>query len=188
RRARLYEEHIESTRAYLMRSVSKTYGRLIIIPAIIIIYYAFYTYSHTIPKNLPNEITWWNGLCGIALMSCAAISGATGSLISVLLRIQGVQDNNQLAQNIVAFKYSENAIKIAPLTGLIFAITLSLIFSGNLIGGTLFPKDNTWASIISDGKEISKWLIWCFIAGFSERLVPDIIDRLADKAKKAEQA
>jgi hypothetical protein len=171
-----------------MRSVSKTFGKLIVVPVVIILYYAYYTHSHLIPDKVSAETEWLNGFCGVVLVASAAIAGATGSLISVLLRIQGVQDNSQLAKNIVAFKYSENATRIAPLTGLIFAITLSLIFSGNLIGGTIFPKDGSWTYIISRDNEISKWLIWCFIAGFSERLVPDIIDRLAEKAKKADQA
>ncbi|HJP64129.1 MAG TPA: hypothetical protein VJ844_11845 [Mucilaginibacter sp.] len=155
RRARLFEEHIESTRAYLMRSVSKTYGKLILLPFLVILYYVYYTNTHHIPDKITLEAEWLNGFCGVVLVALAAISGATGSLISVLLRIQGVQDNSQLAQNIVAFKYSENAIRLAPLTGLIFAISLSLIFSGNLIGGTIFPKDGSWSYVISHDNEVS---------------------------------
>jgi hypothetical protein len=187
RRARLFEEHIENTRAFLMKSVTRTYCWLIIIPLSIIISYIYYTHSHLVPTKIATETEWLNGFMGVVLACCAAISGATGSLISVLLRIQGVRDNSQLAQSIIAFKYSENAIKLAPLTGLIFAIALSLIFSGNLIGGSIFPKDESWSYTLTHDNEISKWLIWCFIAGFSERLVPDMIDRLSEKARRAEQ-
>jgi len=30
-------------------------------------------------------------------------------------------------------------------------------------------------------------LVWSFIAGFSERLIPDMVDRLADKARDADE-
>jgi hypothetical protein len=208
RKSRLFEEHIENTREFLMKSVAKTYFWVILIPLIIIIIYAGFIgyieyygskgqlisfkdiYKFLNSAKINSEYltnTWFNGLLGFVLLCLSAISGATGSLLSVLLRIQGVRDNNQLAQNIVAFKYSVNAIKLAPVTGLIFAIVLSLMFSANLIGGTLFPiLKEYWANILFADNEMSKWLIWCFIAGFSERLVPDMVDKLSEKVKKAE--
>lgn len=209
RKARLYEEHVESTRGFLMRKLGETYMWVIATPLCILILYAvfigwvqhldrakapaslgtiitFLNSSQVLSSDLSNA--WFNGLLAVALFSLSAIAGATGAMISALLRIQGVRDNNQLAQNIVAFKFSLNAIRLAPLTGLVFAMVLSFLFTGDLIGGLLFPSIGTaqsWANILFEDARVSKWIIWCFIAGFSERLVPDMIDKLSDKAKKA---
>ena len=131
---------------------------------------------------------------GLVLFSIAAIAGATGSFVSVVLRIQGVRDNTQLAQNIFAFKYSQTTVQLAPLTGMIFGILLSFVIYGGLISGTMFPEiedvnisDGGYFSVLNDIGNLSKLLVWSFIAGFSERLVPDMVDRLADKAKKADE-
>ncbi|MFM9913725.1 MAG: hypothetical protein ACKVN9_09355 [Methylophilaceae bacterium] len=32
-------------------------------------------------------------------------------------------------------------------------------------------------------QEKSKLMVWCFLAGFAEQLVPDVLDKLAGKAK-----
>lgn len=47
------------------------------------------------------------------------------------------------------------------------------------------PSTTPWPYhfCIPFGVELAKLLIWSFIAGFSERLVPDIIDRLGQKTK-----
>jgi hypothetical protein len=48
------------------------------------------------------------------------------------------------------------------------------------------PTHSGWPFHIrvdNDSSSLAKLLIWSFVAGFSERLVPDIIDRLAEKAK-----
>jgi hypothetical protein len=211
RKARLFEIHIEDTREFLMKSVMITYLKLIALPVIVISIYCFFIWhvDSAIKNKLPtayqdiynyyltavnsaainHSVAWFNGLIGIILICLSGIFGASGSLISALLRIQGVRDNSQLAQNIVAFKYSVNALKIAPLTGFIFAIVLSLIFSAGLMGGRLFPEvRNSWTNILFENDQLAKWLVWCFIAGFSERLVPDMVDRLSAKAKKAEES
>ena len=101
------------------------------------------------------------------------------------MRIEGVRDNNQLAQNIQTFKYSVNEVRIVPVTGLVFGIVLGLLFLGKLISGAIFPV-NEGKQSLDALPEIAKWLIWAFIEGFSERLVPDMVDRLAEKAQKAE--
>jgi hypothetical protein len=190
RRARLFAQNVEKTRNYLMDEVKITYLKLSIVPAIIILLYIILKSFpfNSLTRNFNNNPEWLDGFSGFVLTASSAIAGATGSLISVLLRIQGVRDNNQLAQNIVAFKYSANAIKFAPLTGFIFAIVLCLLFSGNIISGPLFPDLTNWLGALTNQIITAKLMIWCFIAGFSERLVPDMIDSLADKAKKAERA
>lgn len=186
RKARLYEVHIEGTRRYLIKKALHVLVLLCIVPFVIIISYAAYGY---IQENDRQDIA------GLVLFSTAAIAGATGSFISVVLRIQGVRDNTQLAQNIFAFKYSQTTVQIAPLTGMIFGILLSFVIYGGLIGGTMFPKISTepngefteYISVLNNIGNLSKLLVWSFIAGFSERLIPDMVDRLSDKARKADE-
>jgi hypothetical protein len=185
RKSRLLEKHVEDTRGFLIRALMQTYLAIIIPVAVILIIIL-------ILINLSNIYNSdWKIVSEISLLlSLAALSGTTGSYLSALLRILGVRDNNQIAQNIVAFKSSEKALRMAPRTGMLFALVLMLLFSAGLISGSLFPKLNINAHSPLNFiplEELSKSLIWCFIAGFSERLVPDIIDRLSDKAKKAEE-
>ena len=178
RRARLYEAHIEQTRLYLMRKLRNAYLITILLPLLNLIWYPLTT------KGLLSLET--NTYKSFVILSLAAIAGATGSLISMLGRIQGVNDNNKLAQNITTFNFSTSATKTVPLTGFVFAIILCFMFAADLVSGTLFPKGDL-PKILDTSAQLSKLLIWCFISGFSERFVPDIIDRLAEKAKKGEK-
>jgi hypothetical protein len=192
RKARLFEVHIESTRRYLISKVFNVLLLSILIPFLILILYAF---LNQLPAGLKSFLSSIN-LTGLALFSSAAIAGAIGSFMSVVLRILGVRDNTQLAQNIYAFKYSKTAVQVAPLTGIIFAILLSFIMFGGLIGGSMFPtiekinggkETPSYVDILKNIGEVSKLLVWSFIAGFSERLIPDMVDRLSDKARKADE-
>jgi hypothetical protein len=205
RKSRLLKKHIEDTRNFLIRVLMKTYLIILSIFTVIVsLVVIFYTttqpgdindvdHNKGILSNLlsSNAITpeaWAKAIKGIIILCIAAVAGATGSYLSALLRILGIRDNNELAQNIVAFKLSYRALRLAPLLGMLFAIILSLLFASGLIGGTLFPEvyKNQWMEILFDGKELSKWIIWCLIAGFSERLIPDMLDKLSDEAKKAD--
>jgi hypothetical protein len=64
------------------------------------------------------------------------------------------------------------------------------VFAGGLITGDLFPaiKDKAEHKIPieqlftfadpAELNELAKLLIWCFIAGFAERLIPDTLNRM----------
>jgi hypothetical protein len=82
----------------------------------------------------------------------------------------------------------------APIGGAIGALVLFCLFAGELVQGQLFPK--VWTSDSSDthsffaflvsagpdnGMEMAKLLAWCFIAGFSERLIPSALDQLGGR-------
>ena len=73
---------------------------------------------------------------------------------------------------------------------MVFALVLSLLFAGHIISGSVFPfdKEMNLNVLITDFGQITKWIIWGFIAGFSERLVPDMVDQISEKAKKADKA
>jgi hypothetical protein len=88
---------------------------------------------------------------------------------------------------------------IPPLIGAIAAAVLYLVFAAGILQGPFFPKFDL---ILEKGDEgyshfksfIEEWrpaasvdyaraILWGFAAGFSERLVPDLLERLGEKTK-----
>lgn len=70
--------------------------------------------------------------------------------------------------------------------GAIFGALVCLLFIGGFIDGNLFPNfaDARFSDLFytfSSAKEWGKLCVWAFIAGFSERLVPGLLDNLARK-------
>jgi hypothetical protein len=95
--------------------------------------------------------------------------------------------------------YSWHFLMVRLLVGGMSAVILHFVISGNLIGGELFPSGETsdgggfgklWQTYDSDGMAYSgpsanyaKLIVWCFIAGFSERFLPDHLSALEAKSK-----
>jgi hypothetical protein len=86
------------------------------------------------------------------------------------------------------------AILLVPINGGIFAIVLHLAFLGKIVQGDVFPSylpshdalPGSGAAAVSDwlknvapanATELGKLLFWAFVAGFSERLVPQILQQ-----------
>ncbi|MES1240019.1 MAG: hypothetical protein ABUT39_00230 [Acidobacteriota bacterium] len=123
-------------------------------------------------------------------LSAVALAGMTGSLISLLQRLQSVPNEQKRAVSLIGIKYGTALILQSLMTGAIFAFLMLLIFGGGIVEGDLFPKlgwvdGKTFlqglAGTFEKGGELASLLIWCFLAGFAERLVPDVLDRLASK-------
>jgi hypothetical protein len=82
---------------------------------------------------------------------------------------------------------------ISPLSGAVFALILYFIFASRILGdGAVFPSfnypKNDAASGLGEfftnvlpagGASFAKILVWSFIAGFAERFVPNVLNRLA---------
>lgn len=86
---------------------------------------------------------------------------------------------------------------LSPLVGGILALLLYVLFLSGLLSGDIFPhfvpdeaaqKLTGFASIFQqhgDGyKEYAKLVFWCFVAGFSEHFVTDVISRFEGEAVK----
>ncbi|MDP9099380.1 MAG: hypothetical protein M3N48_10380 [Verrucomicrobiota bacterium] len=182
RKLTLLEYHIEETRTYLIKKLRRTLYKLLVAPAAIVLLFLI----ARVTTQLESFPTIFHVLVLATLLSLAAIAGAVGSFISALLRIAAVPETNEIGRSVVALRYSES-IRLAPLTGFIFAILLSFIFGAQLLNGILFPKTDLsarWPDLLFSSPDLAKWIVWAFIVGFAERLMPDMIDRLVVKAGK----
>jgi len=125
--------------------------------------------------------------------------GALGGYLSVQQRIASISNDQDPILTMFQLQSGLFAVRLAPITGAICGLALFLIFHGDLLQGNLFPKLDTieyWLDALpatahlapTDYPEIFKLLLWCFIAGFAERLVPDTLDNLVSaQARSAQQ-
>jgi hypothetical protein len=115
--------------------------------------------------------------------------GLLGGFVSIQQRLKkfGEEELELLSQ-------SWFQILLIPIYGGIFALVLYVAFLSGVVEGPLFPKffipafsvptptTTDIARFFSrtyprSGTELSKLLFWSFVAGFSERFVPQLIDK-----------
>jgi hypothetical protein len=122
-----------------------------------------------------------------------AFSGLIGALISAQQRLQSSQTNTVV--RVMLLESGGLSTLLSPITGAVFALIMYMLFIGGLVNGDLFPKidapsGGNWMTLLltaapAGGANLAKLVIWSFIAGFSERLVPDTVDRLAAEVTPA---
>lgn len=100
---------------------------------------------------------------------------------------------------------TDNATQSADLAGyilwkagvaVVFAMLLHLVFMAGLLEGPLFPKYSRSGDAFEDMAKFvqivdpqtyadaAKSVVWSFMAGYSEKFVPNLIAQLADRASK----
>jgi hypothetical protein len=138
------------------------------------------------------------------ILVLVALSGMLGAFFSALTRLYNVDQVSIALISPVASKLSGWHLMmysfVPPMVGIIASVVLYVGFISRLVDGGVFPK----MSCKGDGKtctellevmndfgpatanDYGKALIWAFIAGFSERLVPDILQSLVVRSQKGE--
>jgi hypothetical protein len=144
-------------------------------------------------------LAWWAAQYDqtlVATLLILMLAGSLGGFMSLLQRIQNTPTGGDPLISILVVQNGAFSLYLAPISGAIFAVLLFLIFLGGLLSGAIFPEHLThfhlwWGPVQWDGPapataDYAKLVVWCFIAGFAERLVPDTLDRLVNRAREAE--
>lgn len=134
-------------------------------------------------------LTWLALLCGVI-----------GGFVSIQQRLKNVSD-----QELELLTMSWFQILLIPIFGGVFALVLYVIFLSGIVSGHLFPEfhfpkkpeSGLSNSFILDilkntypksGEALAKFLFWSFVAGFSERFVPQIISKVTSSSSEQESA
>jgi hypothetical protein len=138
--------------------------------------------------------------------------GEMGGFLSVQQRLQSSGGDDPLYKELLLTDGWFSVVVIAPLSGAVFAIVLYFVFVGGLLSGGLFPRFGPLpvtttatasatltvtatpqnspmgataflnSGVPSAAEDWGKLLVWAFIAGFAERFVPDVLNRLTGQA------
>jgi hypothetical protein len=136
----------------------------------------------------------------LAVTSTVVYAGILGGAVRCTRRLEGVSTKGDALGSIYSLKNSRYVLNFAPLTGAVFAVVTMLLFMGKVITGVVFPSFE-W--LVALGAVVSTWqflrlllpkspedyallFLWCFIAGFAERFIPDTLSQLADRASAQE--
>jgi hypothetical protein len=129
----------------------------------------------------------------VPLVPLYFLAGCVGGITNHYRRLQSLPLTEEQLTSITS-PYSFIIQSIAsPCLGGVFAVTLYLAFGSSLIKGPLFPEftgagepynsdeglKGLFDLIPCTNKDVAMMFIWAFVAGFSERFVPNWLDKLA---------
>jgi hypothetical protein len=156
------------------------------------------------------SLPFTGALSTISNLIVIAVVGAAGAMVSILRRTEPAMDiastNADPVQQVAGLRHGDTAVWISGFVGaavsfVLLALFASGLMSNQLLGNgalaALFPKvdDCNVAKAVctlsmldlglrfSQQLDAAKMLIWAFIGGFSEQLVPDVLDRLTKAAR-----
>jgi hypothetical protein len=138
---------------------------------------------------------------GVPLLLLVMLAGMLGAFFSALTRLYNVDQAGVViftstVQDLGGGPYLFMYSFVPPIIGAIAAVVLYLVFVAGFLHTDLFPTiaclkdkpcdsiqnlmDNYWPK---EPQDYGKALVWAFVAGFSERLVPDVLTSLASKTE-----
>jgi hypothetical protein len=136
-------------------------------------------------------------LLSLPVWAYVGAAGLLGGYFSVLLRLGGLRwcaEYNANYQQVDRLFYNISAnFGLSMLEGGVGATILYTLLLAGVLSGDVFPKFGTVAAGITqamntlpaDGASTAKLLVWSVIAGFAERLVPDLLSSLtSDRASQ----
>jgi hypothetical protein len=114
----------------------------------------------------------------------ALTSGLLGAFFSRLLTIQRDWANMTLEEVFLHREFSYSLLRAG--VGVCGALVMFFFFKSGLVNGALFPTFEKMALELVKASEPNMWFVvpskdlalvtvWCFLAGFSESLVPSIL-------------
>lgn len=132
----------------------------------------------------------------VSLIVVIFFSGALGGVTNNYLRLKHFPSDMGELERTKANQLAIYQVWISPMIAGVFGIVLYALFASGIVSGSLFPEFKDIHLAYKDFLDLvniptpkarldgAKAIVWGFIAGFSERLVPNIIDRLSQEAVK----
>ncbi len=128
---------------------------------------------------------------GTPLATTVMFAGAIGGVVSMQQRYYSWSHDTDPMHNVSQLVQGWSSILLSMTGGAVFALVLYLVLSARLIEGTIFPvfpdlKAQLGLRAVLVGPalkspDFAKLLVWCFIAGFAERFVPDTLSRFVER-------
>ena len=123
---------------------------------------------------------WWS----LFALYTALVSGLLGAFFSRLIKMQRDWSNMSLDEVFLHREFSYSLLRAG--VGMCGAVVIYFFFKSGLIDGALFPKFEKiameWIKVpdesmtfVVPSKDLALLTVWCFLAGFSEGLVPSIL-------------
>jgi hypothetical protein len=147
----------------------------------------------------------------IANFSLIAFVGAAGAMVSVLRRTESAMASASSeidpVRQVSALSQGLTAVFIAAFVGMSVSFVLVAFFASGLVrdgtivgsgAAALFPqivpcRYDCPITLVNRGLmfpealDAAKMMVWAFIGGFSEQLVPDVLDRLTKAARQTKK-
>lgn len=155
----------EARRGYTKQITARTEIFFIIS---VIVFLAFFVLG-LLSEGLSNE----TGDKHSALILFVGVAGAFGAAFSMMTSLK-----SRLADSTFDdLKLNSSPLMILAriLVGIGAGFVLYFFVRSGLLGGDAFPKLDQ--NLLGDGVDFAKLLIWCFLAGFSEKLVPNLLSQ-----------
>ena len=161
------------------------------------------TFALVIVLGLALWFSYWIASAKPPLLLLIMMCGMLGALFSALTRLYKVDDVAIAIISPVVASLGRTHLAIyaavPPIVGAIASVVLYIAFAADVLQGVMFPRIACRAAgetgcadlygilqnfVPKEPTDYCKALIWGFIAGFSERLVPDTLQMLAAKQQK----
>jgi hypothetical protein len=102
----------------------------------------------------------------------ALLSGWMGGTFSMLFGLRKNISNSQLNRLKLAYRW--DFIIVRAIIGMCAGLLFFYFFESGMLGGALLPNFSQGGL---DKVNFALLIIWCFLAGFSEKLLPDILSK-----------
>jgi hypothetical protein len=142
-----------------------------------------------------------------SILTAVQFAGTLGALFSTLIRLYNLEDISKglVARELEGLSWAYLLVYslVPPVLGFVSATAIHMLFASGLLAGDLFPKFvckvNGVNQCLSFGTLITEWgpeqakdyakvIVWGFVAGFAERLVPDMLRSLSKSAQQRDGA